>query len=145
MSRLKSKLEKSDGVVVALTWAYLMRQKTPKERKLIRDEILKRLIYFDKGVKSKDGEILFQELKSEKNWVFIGFAPYTAYIKMDAEFEDQLGCTWIHPYSMPTLVYKHRWMPMVVHVNPELSYNESVVYRLNKDMKHLKGVQGIMG
>lgn len=142
---MKSQVEKQDGVVVALTWAALMLKKSPSQRKKIRDLILERLIFFDEGKKSEDGEILFSELKSEDNWYFIGFAPYAVYIKMEADLKEQLNCTWIHPYSMPTLVYKHKRLPMVVHVNPELSYNKSVVHQLNKSMKHLRNVQGIMG
>jgi len=141
----QKKMEILDGVTIALTWAHGMRQKTVKQREETKNLILELIRLFDKGERSEAGEQLYKMLKSEKEVQFIGFAPYTSYIMMSSKVKDHLGCTFIHPYSMPTLMYKHKVLPMIIHVNPEISYNESKIYRLNPHLSQLRDTSGIMG
>jgi len=132
----------------ALHWfILLLTTKSAKSyRKKMREEVMKGLHGFSlKGEKfyGKDNEAgiaLVKELN--ENFEYMGFTPNVQYIK-----ENEEGW-WVHPWGTPTLLFKHKKLPIVVMTNPgirldsnflkEMEYNE-YIRELRGEMKGFTG------
>lgn len=93
-----------------------------------------------------DAVALYNDLKSEKKWQFIGFAPNTMYIKEKGS-EEELGSVWVHPYAVPALVYKHKSLPLIIYSSPTIELDKSVLEEIDANLYNgltSKG-KGIMG
>lgn len=93
-----------------------------------------------------DAVALSNDLKSEKKWSFIGFAPNTMYVKATGT-EEELQSVWVHPYAVPALVYKHKSLPLIIYASPTIEFNKSVLEEIDANVYNgltSKG-KGVMG
>jgi hypothetical protein len=101
---------------------------TPSERKVVARQVLEELLAFsEKGEGDSDtraGKKLVSELRDASLYELVGVSPNVQYFKVEGEKED-LSAWWVHPFSVPTLLFKHKRLPFLVQVNPYLRYNEN--------------------
>lgn len=132
------------AVVQALSWVFLLVKASVSQRKKARKLALDGIEHFKKGGPSKEGKDLVKDLK--KNYHFVGFAPNVIYVKESGPKQD-LKYQWVHPFSVPTLLYKHKKLPMLVMVNGNLDLNDSRLRKIGKNVKldELQNILGITG
>lgn len=124
-----------------LTWVWdLIKSKAShrKEARTLAEDAVKN---FKKGNPSKEGDTLCSQLK--KDFEFIGFAPNISYIKEKGP-KDQLEALWVHPFSVPTLLYKHKKLPYLVLVNGNLDFNNTRLSDIKQNAS-LDGLENILG
>lgn len=121
------------SVKECLSWFELMLKSPAKERK----HWLKTVIA---GVRAtvmggKRGKLDRKELSELADFLesrdceIIGFAPNLQYIRIEGPNE-LLNNWWVHAFSSPTIVAKHKRLPIVFLVNPSLRLDESTVFEL---------------
>ena len=72
----------------------------------------------------------------------VGFCPRVEYTMVEDRMND-IDITWIHPFSIPTLLYWCKQGQFGFFVNANLSYNESVLERVpGNKVEDLKGFTG---
>lgn len=84
-----------------------------------------------------EGTKLVQMLKRECE--FVGFAPNVTYLKCQGK-KDELQASFVHPWAMTTLVYKHKKLPILIYANAgmrkdqmllaELPFNQELLDRI---------------
>jgi hypothetical protein len=117
--------EGCDEVKQALGWVYTMIKSPAKERKTWKRLILDGIRNaFNPKAKEGETENLVKLLESSDVEI-VGFAPNIQYIRLDGS-EDFLKAWWVHP-TQPTLIAKHKRLPLVFLAGPSLRFNESVI------------------
>lgn len=89
------------------------------------------------------GEELYALLRSGKFEV-VGIAPSVMYAKIDGREKD-LNALWVHPFGSPTLLLKHKRLPVLLMTNPGLRYNESMLSEMKFNEGHLEWLDEIAG
>lgn len=135
-----------NGVREALKWFDLYLKLGSSQRKNIRETVLKSLSeYSAKGEGHSDHEAGIQLVKSLKaNFDYIGIAPNIMYAK-EKGTKDDLKAIWVHPWGVPTLVYKHKKLPMIALVNPGIRYNESFIREMSMNRENLSQLYELAG
>ena len=136
----------SHGVIDSLDWVHELRN-SPREfrkdlRKLVMDSLKS---YSAKGEGNPDtraGVALAKELV--ENYVFQGFAPNILYVKEKGQDRGEEEAIYVHPWGTPTLVFKHKYLPCVVMVNPGIRLDESFLQEMpfNKEYAEMLGFSG---
>lgn len=131
-------------VYSALTWCYQLVKSTRGHRQKAKRLALNAIKHFKKGEASKEGDELAKELK--ENYEFIGFIPSVSYVKEKGTKKD-LQAIWVHPFSTPTLLYKHKKLPVLVVVNGNIDFNDTRIRKIDKnaDLDGLENILGITG
>ena len=106
-----------------LSWAVTMLDAEESDRKEVVDLVYKSIETFKKGETSKEGREAVKFLKEDCK--LIGFIPQVAYIMPKARGEDSLNCFWEHPFSIPTLLLKHKKLPFLIISNGNLDFDDS--------------------
>jgi hypothetical protein len=125
---------------------------TEDQREECVELALENLKKFKNGKISKDGLAMYDMLTS-KEWVITGMAPNLFYFRVnsDADSEAQrqsdLDALWVHPFSLFTLVLKHKTLPLIILCNSNLMYNDTVLAHIdgNKGLKAMKNLLGHTG
>jgi len=117
--------EASDGPKEALSWTYAMLKSPAKERKTWKKLILDGIRNtFNPKAKKGETEDLVNLLESSDVEI-VGFIPNIQYIRLDGS-EDFLKAWWVHP-TQPTLIAKHKRLPLIFLAGPSLRFNESTI------------------
>jgi hypothetical protein len=126
-----------------LKWFETMTDLPVKSRAAFVDKIIDGLKSY-RGKKGERGERWLSEFLEDKSQVeLIGFAANATYVKVDSEHKDELKAIYVHPWGMPTLMYKHKHLPIVFMVGPGVRFNESVLEEIDKnDEPALRGITG---
>lgn len=133
---------KEQGIVTQLEWARQMLAMSSSKRKQIVKDILNDLKCFRKPtranqklniedwqVPTKEGKAMVEDLK--KNYRLVGFIPNVIYTKVDSNHKDELGVSYCHPFSMHTLLYAHKTLPISIIVNPLKTHDESYIFKID--------------
>lgn len=142
-------IKDKDGIIQCLSWVELLLNIPSKTRKKMRKICLNGLNLFKKGKPSQEGSELVRFLKEDCE--FIGYATNIQYVMESGETKEQEDSLWSHPFSIPTVLYKVKGVPMIVVANENLDYNNNVLDSIpsNKSNSELddfiKGVKGIQG
>lgn len=107
---------------------------------------------FRNGKPSKDGNDVYDMLTSG-DWEITGLTPNLFYFRVnsDAKSEAQrqadLDALWVHPFSLFTLVVKHKTLPLIILCNSNMMYNDTVLAHIdgNKGLKAMKNLLGHTG
>lgn len=117
------------GVKECLSWVYTMLRTSGKERKKWKKMILDGIRQtFNPKAKPGETEDLVNLLESSDVEI-VGFVPNIQYIRVDGS-EDFLKAWWVHP-TQPTLIAKHKRLPLVFLAGPSLRFNETVIKEVN--------------
>lgn len=106
-----------------------------KKRKKFAELALKRV----KAAKPEAYEFI-QKFRCE----LVGISPNISYALIKDEGPDSLSVTWVHGFSMPTLLYWCKQGGFGFFVNANLDYNDTVLNRVegNKVDPTIKGFTG---
>ena len=131
-----SDVEDTNGSVKeSLPWVHGMLKSPAKERKTWKRLILDGIRNtFNPKAKKGETEDLVNLLESSDVEI-VGFVPNIQYIRIDGS-EDFLKAWWVHP-TQPTLIVKHKRLPLVFLAGPSLRFNESTI----KEVDIESGVQ----
>ncbi|NDC48775.1 MAG: hypothetical protein EBZ61_06815 [Micrococcales bacterium] len=123
------------GVRDSLSWVSTMLMTSGKDRKKWVKIILKNLLTaFNPAARPGETEELVNLLDGPDVEI-IGIAPNIQYLRVDGS-ENFLKAWWIHP-NQPTLIAKHKRLPLVFLAGPSLRFNETVIKEVNPE----KGIQ----
>lgn len=132
----------------ALKWFDLILKCGEKKRQQIRLSVLNALNKFsDKGEGHSDtraGTELSMLLQDKGEYEYIGITPNVMYAKEKGEPRD-LNAVWVHPWGSPTLLYKHKRLPVVLMVNPGIRFNESMLREMKFNAARLKEFYELSG
>lgn len=149
--RARRNPSKSDERVVnALKWVDVFRKSPSVYREQRKKEILSALLEAagDKDTTMNKASLLAlkRALEDTTEFTLVGVVYQIRYFKLRGEEED-LYPEWVHPFSVPTLMFASKKLPMIMIVNPALRYNKSFLSDIpfNKDLaeaQHLAGHTG---
>lgn len=91
----------------------------------------------------KETRNLVKMLKSDE-FEIMGFAPNVQYLRVRGA-KPFLESWWIHPFSSPTLVAKHRFLPVIMLVGPSLQKDRSTIYEVDGGRIMSNPVEGYTG
>lgn len=120
---------------------------TLKERHECHEESLGALSIFKKGRISEEGKKLTDLFKSGKEYRFLGMVPLMYYFRVTSRSQEDLKALWEHPFSMFTMAYEHKSLPLIILCNANIEYNDSVLAHIdgNKGLREMKDILGITG
>lgn len=112
-----------------LSWAVTMLDSDEEERAAMVDLIFDSIENFKGGNRSKEGSEAVKFLK--KDCHLIGFVPSTTYIMHKPRGAGSLKSFWEHPFSIPSLLFKHKKLPMLIISNGNLDFDDSRLLKMN--------------
>lgn len=113
-----------------LSWAVTMLEAEPEERAEFVEMVLDTIANFKKGEPSPEGKKAVSFL--ENDCKLIGFVPSVTYIMDHERGPNSLNVFWEHPFSIPTLLYKHKNFPFLILSNRNLDFDDSRLIKMNK-------------
>lgn len=123
-----------------LRWVATMLRAPVSRRKQWVKEIMDGFRSY-RSKKSLDKTVPFLSDMLESEFDIVGFVPKMEYIKVDGP-KSELEVIWEHPHMNPTLLFKHKTLPVFVVTGPGLRWNDSL---LNEVGMRTEGVRGITG
>jgi hypothetical protein len=144
----------------ALGWVETMLATPQKERITWVDTILK-------GIRSNSATYVYPQSKNQNpsackstakeldnlvkyissdDFEIMGFAPNIGYLRVRGS-KEFLDAWWIHPFSSPTLVVKHKKLPVIMLVGPSIQKDRSTIYEIEAHGKDIltNPVEGYTG
>lgn len=106
-----------------LTWAVTLLDAEEKERKEILNMVFDSIETFKAGQKSPEGKNAVKFLKEECR--IVGFIPQVTYIMPKERGDGSLECFWEHPFSIPTILAKHKTLPFLIISNGNIDFDDS--------------------
>ena len=74
----------------------------------------------------------------KRDFKFIGFSPNLMYLKARGP-KDDLEATYIHPWAMTTLIFKHKTLPFLIHINAAMEWDESFLSKIPQNHELFEG------
>jgi hypothetical protein len=129
-----------------MKWANIIMWGTGKMRKKVVDAVLEATAIYKKGKVSSEGKE-FQKLLKSNKVELIGFVPQVQYIRVDSTDPDDLEPIWEHKFSTATLLYQLKDTPIMLLVNPNVAYNQSILADIpeNEHLMEIRNLRGIIG
>jgi hypothetical protein len=129
---------KKDGVVQALTWAITFLQMSVKRR--MKDVETAISGYWNRinhlSEKKQINKDMIECINAiMENSELVGIAPQVSYMMVEGS-KEELQSIWVHPFSVPTLLLKVKNAPMLIMVNANLDYNDSVLTKIEHNEYH---------
>jgi len=108
-------------------WYEEMADKSPSFRKQIVETVLKNVSCH--GSSNDKPTPLGKQFVGwiRKEFELIGFAPNAMYLRVSGA---DLQATFIHPWAMITLLYKHKKLPFVIQVNSGMRKDEMMLAQI---------------
>lgn len=101
---------------------------------------------YRKGKPSKQG-IEFEKLLKSDKVELIGFCPGVMYVRASSKDKNDLAVIWDHKFSAPVLLYQLNDSPIMLLVNANVSYNNSILLEIpeNSHIVEIRDLKGIIG
>lgn len=109
-----------------LGWVNVILKSTRKERAEWVKIIMDGLRYY-RQFNHRKTDWLSDQLENKADYELIGFVPNLSYIKHDAKDAGLLNAIFVHPWGVPSLLYKHKRLPIAVIVNPAMRLDDTVL------------------
>lgn len=116
--------------------------KVPAARrlKMVAQVIADIVSYRGSRTKKADTVYLSEQLKNEKEFDLIGFVPGVDYMKVDGSDNDRI---YHHNFGVPTLLYAHKRLPIIVMTNAFLRKDKNVLSENpDNDVEDVRGITG---
>ncbi|NDG27231.1 MAG: hypothetical protein EB120_08665 [Proteobacteria bacterium] len=129
-----------------MKWANIILWGTGRQRLEVVRAVIDAVKIYKKGKPTKEGQEFRDLIKSDKVEL-IGFVPNISYIRASSRDEDDLTVIWDHKFSAPTLLYYLKDSPIMLVVNPNMSYNNSKLVEIeeNSELIEIRDLKGIIG
>lgn len=127
-------------------WYRDLEEMSPQARAKLIDVVLDNISRFgtqNDSVNSACSELV-RALK--RDFDFVGFSPSVMYLKHKGD-RDDLDATFVHPWAMVTLIFKHRKLPMLIHVNAGMKKDKMILASIPFNHEVFEGIaaRGITG
>jgi hypothetical protein len=129
-----------------LKWVKIIFLGNGRDRLKVVDDVISSVKLYKKGEVSEDGK-KYHNLVSSKHVELIGFTPNITYIRANSNDENDLDVLWDHRFSGPTLLFHLKDSPIMLLVNPNMTYNDSRLLEIeeNSNLVEIKDLKGIIG
>lgn len=117
-----------------LTWAVTLLDGDENDRAEVLNDVFKSIETFKKGETSKEGKDAVRFIKEECK--IVGFIPQVTYIMPKERGDGSLECFWEHPFSIPTILAKHKTLPFLIISNGNIDFDDSRLRKMN-DLKEI--------
>ena len=124
------------------SWYKELRELNASAREALIEIVLENLRRDINDRVSEEGSALVKDLR--RNYEFVGFSPSVMYLK--ARDKDQ-EATYVHPWAMVTLIFKHKRLPTLTHVNAAMRKDEMILAKIpfNHEVFEAIEARGITG
>lgn len=112
-----------------LSWAITTLESSESDRAEIMENVFKSIETFKGGETSPEGRQAVKMLKEDCK--IIGFVPQVTYIMHRERGDGSLDCFWEHPFSMPTILAKHKTLPILIISNGNIDFDDSRLKKMN--------------
>jgi hypothetical protein len=147
-----------EDVKNALSWVYTMLETPKKERLAWVKRIFKGMLtnassFVDKDTNEKNIKAQTKKIEKELEYLvrmvqedcdIVGIAPNIQYIRVEGSSE-LLKPWWIHPFSSPTILAKHKTLPLMIIVGPSIQKDKATVYAVENNRLVQESIIGITG
>jgi hypothetical protein len=129
-----------------LKWVDYFMYGSAKERIRTVKSIIEAVKIFDKGEITDKG-LEYHKLVTSDSVELIGVVPNVSYIRATSSDPNDLEVIWDHRFSGPVLLYHVKDSPLMLLVNPNVSYNDSKLLEIdeNSDLVEIRDLKGIIG
>lgn len=126
----------------SLSWFKVFLGCTKEERRTFAELVLDGLRYY-RQYNKKDQEWLSDVLEDESRFTLWGVAPNIEYGLIEGGDAEMMEARFVHAWGIPTLVYKHNKLPIIILMNPAMRLNETVLNEVsNPKQDDLMGFTG---
>lgn len=136
-----------------LTWNITLLEASESDRQKIVNLTLKAIENFNqldkdkaRGNKEKISELEQEGLDAvgflKDDCQMVGFAPSVTYIMPKSRGEGSLENFWEHPFSVPTIAFKHKRLPFLILTNGNLEFDSSKLRKIFEYHQNLN-IEGI--
>lgn len=96
---------------------------------------------YKQGEESDEGSEAVDFLNDCK---FVGFTNQAQYVMASERGKGSLEYIWEHPYSIPSLLFKHKKFPFLIVANGNIDYDDGRMRKskYNNKEEELKGISG---
>jgi len=137
--KIEGELQKTTYKVMCmniLTWNMTLLKFTESERKKMINLVYDSILKFENGTEAtQEGIDAVSFLKDDCH--LVGISPSITYIMHRERGEGSLECFWEHPFSIPTLAFKHKKLPLIILSNGNIEFDESKLIKIFKIHKNL--------
>lgn len=125
-----------------LSWSPMLTELSPKEREKLTDMIVTSIENFKQGETSKEGREAVKFLTED--CIYIGFTSQIQYVMEKSRGQGSLDYIWEHPFSIPSLLMKHKKYPILIIANGNLDFDDGRMQKskYNKDEEPFNGISG---
>lgn len=123
-----------------LSWVTLMTKIPVKARYEWLAQVIKGLKSY-RGKSDKRRQWLSDMIMDSGEFETVGFAANTSYVKIDGNAKE-LNCMFVHPWGSPTLLLKHKRLPLCVLVSASMRYDETILNENGGQNKQVRGLTG---
>lgn len=129
-----------------MKWANILLWGTAKQRVEVVRAVIESVKIYKKGKPSKQGSEFYKLITSNKVEL-VGIVPNISYIRATSSDKSDLDVIWDHRFSGPTLLYQLKDSPIMLLVNPNVAYNDSILTEIdaNSDLIEIRDLKGIIG
>ncbi|MEN6293227.1 MAG: hypothetical protein ABFD07_14610 [Methanobacterium sp.] len=105
-----------------LAWSPMLTELSTTERKKLTDLVVNGVENFKQGEPSKEGREAVKFLTED--CIFIGFTSQIQYVMEQSRGQGSLDYIWEHPFSIPSLLLKHKRLPFLIIANGNLDFDD---------------------
>jgi len=124
-------IEKDFDIRQVLSWTNVVSRMTSKQKSKLASLLIDG-IGTQKKTKKPEEVWLSDFIEGEKEFRVIGFAANAPYINVDRAFGDTKPI-WVHPWGIPSLLLKHKTLPVIMMVSPAIRLNENLLGSRNME------------
>lgn len=112
------KIPSNNNIKERLSWLPIFMNSKIEEKEQMKKILLEGISkYSDEGRK-------YANWLNSSECDLIGYGVNSRYIKEKGS-KEEVEALWVHPFGGPTLVYKHKSLPMLITTSPTLEFNDS--------------------
>lgn len=127
------------GVKDYLPWVALM-TKLPKSERLRWVRCVLDGIRSYRG-KSPEKSVWLSDVLQSSEFETIGFAANVSYVRLDGN-ATEMSALYVHPWGTPTLLLKHKRLPVIIMASPSLRHDASLLAEAGNKTAPVKGFTG---
>ena len=125
-----------------LSWSPMLTELTANERQKLTDMIVTSVENFKQGETSREGREAVKFLTEE--CTYIGFTSQIQYVMSKSRGQGSLDYIWEHPFSIPSLLLKHKKLPFLIIANGNLDFDDGRMQKskYNNNEEPFNGISG---
>ena len=91
--------------------------------------------------KSEQKSTWLSDVLASGEFETVGFAANVSYVKLDGN-ATEMSALYVHPWGTPTLLLKHKRLPVTIMASPSMRYDDSLLAEAGNKTPGVKGFTG---